>query len=60
MLHPPGLTPADAGRKLASSPDEKPGDPHQLGLEGTRDLQAFGIAGPGLGKLALRWRCQAV
>jgi O-antigen ligase len=26
MLHPPGLTPADASRKLASRPDEKPGD----------------------------------
>jgi len=26
MLHPPGLTPADAVRKLASHPDEKSGD----------------------------------
>lgn len=26
MLHPPGLTPTDAGRKLPSRLDEKPGD----------------------------------
>ena len=26
MLHPPGLTPADAGRKLSLGLDEKPGD----------------------------------
>ncbi len=29
MLHPPGSTPADAGRELASCPDQKLGDRHR-------------------------------
>ena len=29
LLHLPGLTPADEGRRLTLRPDTKPGDPHE-------------------------------
>ena len=42
MLHLPGLTPADEGRKLTLCPDTKPGDPQSAGLNQVKLAEKLG------------------